>query len=183
LHASFNQALNRYQKAEMAYAWCLDWARRGRKNAEVAGTLNNLALLDRSQNRMEEAQKELHEALQIRRELAQENPDAYLPGVAQTLLNLGVLNYGEHRTEQARQEYEEALKTRRELAEKDPDANLPDAAQTLNNLGVLDSGEYRTKEALQEYEEGAEDSPRAGPEKPAGLSAWRGADTLEPGSA
>ena len=42
-------------------------------------TLNNLAMLDRDQNRKEAARKGLEEALKIRRELAQKNPETYLP--------------------------------------------------------------------------------------------------------
>ena len=40
--------------------------------------LNNLGYLDTVQNRMEEARKELDQALQIRRELAQKNPETYI---------------------------------------------------------------------------------------------------------
>ena len=46
---------------------------------DVATTLNNLATLDRDQNRPEAARKGYEEALKIHRELAQKNPDTYLP--------------------------------------------------------------------------------------------------------
>ena len=42
-------------------------------------TLNNLAMLDADQNRPEAARKGYEEALKIYRELAQKNPDTYLP--------------------------------------------------------------------------------------------------------
>ena len=57
----------------------------------MATTLNNLAILDGEQSREEEASREYEEALTIRRELAQRNPEAYLPYVATTLNNLGNL--------------------------------------------------------------------------------------------
>jgi tetratricopeptide (TPR) repeat protein len=117
-YASFNQELKRYQKAELAYGWCLDWARRGEKNAELGDTLNNLALLDRDQNRAEQARQEYEEALKIRRELAQKDLDAYLPGVAQTLNNLRGMDYAEHRMKEAQAAGEEALKIYRELAQE-----------------------------------------------------------------
>jgi hypothetical protein len=56
--------------------------------------------------------------LQIGRDLAQKNPEAYLPYVAQTLTNLGVLN--QNRPEQARKEYTEALQIYEEFAKRDP---------------------------------------------------------------
>ena len=57
----------------------------------VAGTLNNLANLQRSLNDYESAEKGYQEALKIRRELAQTNPQTYLPDVAMTLINMGLL--------------------------------------------------------------------------------------------
>ena len=94
-------------------------------------------MLDRDQNRTEEARKELGEALQIRRELAQKNPETYLPDVAMTLINLGLVHRGQNRMEEARKAYEEALKTYRELALKNPETYLPSVALTLINLGLL----------------------------------------------
>ena len=38
---------------------------------------------------MEEARQHYEEALEIRRQLARQNPDAYMPDVARTLENLG----------------------------------------------------------------------------------------------
>jgi hypothetical protein len=56
----------------------------------MAFGLFNLGMLDWKQNRMEEAWKELEEALKINRELAQKNPEAYLRNVAETLVWLGI---------------------------------------------------------------------------------------------
>jgi tetratricopeptide (TPR) repeat protein len=103
-YASFNRGLNRYQKAEMAYGWCLKWARKGGKDAELADTLNDLGVIDSDQNRMEEARKKLDEALKTYRELAQKNPELYLPDVAKTAVNLGELNRAQNRMEEARKE-------------------------------------------------------------------------------
>ena len=92
-------------------------------------------LIDSGQGRTKEAREEYAEALQIRRELALENPDTYRPGVAMTLNNLGVLDRDQGRMEEARNEHAEALQTYRELAQKNPETYRPDVATTLNNLG------------------------------------------------
>jgi len=109
----------------------------------VATTLNNLGNLHRRQHRMDEARLAYDEALKIRRELAQKNPDTYPPDVATTLNNLGVLDGEQNRTEEARMAFDEALKINRELAQKNPDTYLPDVAMTLNNLGFLDGEQNR----------------------------------------
>jgi tetratricopeptide (TPR) repeat protein len=144
-YAYFSQNLNRFEKARVAYGHCLEWARKNGKNAELAETLNNLGNLDSDQGRMQEARQEFGEALQIRRELAQKNPETYRPAVAATLNNLGNLDSGQGRMQEARQEYAEALQTSRELAQKNPETYRPDVAGTLNNLGVLDSGQGRMR--------------------------------------
>jgi hypothetical protein len=56
---------------------------------DVAKTLNDLGAIDGNQNRLDDARHHYEEALKIRKTLAQENPDAYLPDVAETLNKLG----------------------------------------------------------------------------------------------
>ncbi|MDA0269142.1 MAG: tetratricopeptide repeat-containing protein, partial [Cyanobacteria bacterium] len=53
-------------------------------------TLNNLAVLQSAQNQLRDAEASYREALQISRDLAAENPKAYLPDVATTLINLSI---------------------------------------------------------------------------------------------
>jgi tetratricopeptide (TPR) repeat protein len=67
---------------------------------------------------MKSARAEYEEALKIRRELAQKDPETYLPDLGWTLQSLGLLDYSQKRMVQARQEYEVALQARRELAQK-----------------------------------------------------------------
>jgi tetratricopeptide (TPR) repeat protein len=81
------------------------------------------------------ASRASEEALQIFRDLAQKNPEAYLPDVATTLSNLGVLNRDQKQMEEARKELDETVQIRRELVQKNPEAYLPDVAETLNNIG------------------------------------------------
>src|SRR5439155_10324768 len=85
--AYFLQSLNRHQAAREQYERCLSLARSHSDGGRIALTLNNLGILHRAQNRMEEARKAYEEALAIRRTLAASNPDIYLPDVAMTVNN------------------------------------------------------------------------------------------------
>jgi len=152
-YARFNQGLQRFEKAKIPYERCLQWAKQRGTNAELADTHHNLGLLDRDQKRMEEARQEYEKALQIRRELAQKNPETFLPEIAATLNDMGNLDIHQHRLIESRKECEEALKIRRELAQKNPDTHLPDLADTLQNLGVVSDLQNRLEEAGEEYEE------------------------------
>ena len=148
-----NQQLSRYDKARRGYARCLELARSKGNSGDIALTLNNLANLDSDQNRPDSARKGYEEALKIRRELEQKNPDTYLPDVAQTLNNLANLDHDQNRPEAAREEYEEALKIYRELAQKNPVTYLPYVAVTLNNLANLNADQHQPEAARKGYEE------------------------------
>jgi tetratricopeptide (TPR) repeat protein len=152
-YARFNQDLKRFEKAKIAYNRCSELARKAGNDVEVALALNNLGELDREQEQTQDARRELEEALQIRRELAQESPEAYLPDLAQTLNNMANLNNQVNRTNEARREYAEALQIRRELASKNPQIFLPKVALTLNNMGVLDYHQHRMDDSRKNYEE------------------------------
>jgi len=75
-------------------------------------------VLDSDQNRMEETRKEHEEALKTYRELAQKEPETYLPVVAQTLNDLGIVDSAQNRPKEARKAFAKALKIYRELAQK-----------------------------------------------------------------
>src|SRR6266478_49544 len=151
--ARFNQQLNHYNKAISGYRQCLDLARHARNNDDIAVTLNNLALLERDQNRQEAAREEFEEALKMYRELAQKNPDTYLAYAAMTLNNLATLDQTQNRPEAARKGYEETLKICQELAQKNPDTYLDYVATTLNDLAILDRNQNRMEAARKEFEE------------------------------
>jgi tetratricopeptide (TPR) repeat protein len=119
----------------------------------VAMTANNLERLDTDQKRMDEARLHYEEAVRIRRELVQQNPDAYRSYLATTLNDLGSLDLRQKRMDEAQQHFEEAAKIRRELAQQNPDMYRPRLATTLNNLGNVDQLQNRLEEARQHYEE------------------------------
>jgi hypothetical protein len=71
-----------------------------------------------AQSQTEETRRE---ALKTHRELAEKEPETYLPDVAATLNDLGIFDSDKNQMNEARMEYEEALKIYRELAEKEPE--------------------------------------------------------------
>ncbi len=119
----------------------------------LAMTAANLEGLDTEQKRLDEARRHFEEALKSYRQLAEQNPDAYLSYLAVTLNELGNLDRIQNRTDDERRHYEEALQYCRQLAEQNPDAYLFYLATTLNDLGVLDRLQNRTNDARQHYEE------------------------------
>ena len=104
---------------------------------EKSRLLNLLGILYDAQHRFAEGEAAYREALKIRRRLAEENPDAYLPDVAMTCNNLAILLKNQHRMEEAERLYREALEIRRSLAKENPAAFLPEKSDTAFNLAIL----------------------------------------------
>lgn len=158
-YASFLQEHNQYNKTPLLYEEALQITRSlAQSNPQVflpyvAKTLNNLAVLHRTQNELEQAQVEYEETLQIYQSLAQSSPQAFLPYVAKTLNNLAVLHRAQNELEQAQVEYEETLQTYRSLAQSNPQAFLQNVAGSLNNLAVLHTDKNELEQAQAEYEE------------------------------
>ena len=118
----------------------------------LAMTTNDQENLDTTQKRMEKARQHFERALDLRRQLAQQNPAAYLPDMATTLNNLANLDRLQNRTEEGRQHYEAALKIYRQLVQQNLEPYPPDLAMTLNNLGSLEKSNRQVEEARQHYE-------------------------------
>lgn len=81
--------------------------------------LNNLGRLDGVQNRLDDASQNFEGALKIYRQLAQQDPDRHLPGLAMTLNDLAFLEASQNRTEESRAHYEEALSILSKLSQSD----------------------------------------------------------------
>src|SRR5215471_7546499 len=106
--------------------------------ALVLSSLNlNQLFLDYSQKQAQQTRQEYEDALKTYRELAQKNPESYLPDVAQILSNMGLVDYSQNRMEQGGEEFRRALKIYRELAQRNPGTYQPAIAQMLHNLGLL----------------------------------------------
>ena len=119
--------------------------------SQLANDLINLGNSHYRNGHNEEAEREYDEALEIYRELVEQNPGAYWPDVAKTLNNLGILHSKNGHNEEAKRKYDEALKIYRKLERKSPGVYRPDVAGTLNNLGILHKNNDRYKEAECKY--------------------------------
>lgn len=184
-----HSGLNRYDEAMEEYKKALDIYRDLAKTNRdayigyVAMTLNNLGELhfnfgnnkeaekeykkEAEQEYKKEAEREYKEALEIRRELAKTNRDAYIRDLAMTLNNLAVLHNNLSRYSEAEKEYKETLEIYRELAKTNRDAYIEYVATTLNNLAVLhknlthnDEAKKSAEEALGIYNELADKYPQ-----------------------
>jgi tetratricopeptide (TPR) repeat protein len=94
--------------------------------------------------------------LEIRRRLAQSNPQAYEPDVAQALNNLAVLYQGTQRFTESEAMYKESLEIRRRLTQTNPQAYEPYVAKTQYNIGFLKLRQEQYAAAIPAFEESLE---------------------------
>jgi hypothetical protein len=104
----------------------------------------------------------------ILRQLAETNPDAYLPDLAISLNHLSSRLAGVGQRQAALAAAQEAVGIRRQLAETNPDAYLPDLAGAVSNLGswLAEVGERQAalaaaQEAADTFRQLAETNPDA----------------------
>ena len=105
------------------------------------------------QNQFTKAAIYYQKALEIRRRLAQQNPQAYEPDVATALNNLAALYSDTQRFTESESMFQEALEIYRHLAQQNPQAYEPYVARTLNNLALLYSDTQRLSESELMYQE------------------------------
>ncbi len=135
----------------------------------VAQTIYNLAtfhakiskekVFEKEREKMSKlAEEEYKMSLNIRRELAVNNKDTYLPVVADTLNGLAIIHFNTKDYESAKKEFQESLEIRREFSDRAPDTYLRDVAQTLYNMALLyfeindyDIAETKAQESLKKY--------------------------------
>ena len=161
-YADFLLKNKQYHRIGSLYAESLTiWRRLMQENPDafapdVAGTLNNLAILHADTQCQAQAEEEYAEALAIYRRLTQKDPNAFEPVVATNLNNIALLHSNARCYSQAEAEYEEALAIYRCLTRKYPDAFEADAAtaMALNNLALLHGNARRYAQAEAGYEEG-----------------------------
>ena len=91
-----------------------------------ARLLNDYALALSAVGRRDDALVPAQEAVDIRRQLAQSNPEAFLPDLAMSLNNLGNRLSDLGRRDDALVPAQEAVDIRRQLAQSNPEAFLPD---------------------------------------------------------
>ncbi|WAU78372.1 tetratricopeptide repeat protein (plasmid) [Streptomyces sp. Qhu-G9] len=133
-----------------------------------ATSLTNLAIRLGNLEQREEALVAVTEAVNIRRELAQTQPDAHRPGLAASLNVLSNRLSDLGRQDEALAPVTEAVKVYRELAQTQPDAHRPGLAASLNvlsnrlsDLGRQDEALAPVTEAVKVYRELAQTQPDA----------------------
>ena len=105
------------------------WVERATDDAERALALGMLGFALSELGRREEALQVAQEAVEIRRRLAAQHPEAFLPDLASSLHNLANRLYEVGRRAEALQANQEAVGLYRRLAEENPPAFLPDLAR------------------------------------------------------
>ncbi|UFH53250.1 tetratricopeptide repeat protein [Spirosoma sp. KNUC1025] len=105
------------------------------------------------EKQFEEARPLYEEALPIRRNLAQTDPETYQFELAQVLNNLAALYATLGQSDNVLALFEEALQINRQLAEKNPRTYLPAVAMILNNLGFAASRRDDVAQAEAFYRE------------------------------
>ncbi len=118
------------------------------EQARRAALLDELGRAHAAMGHADQALQATSEAVEIRRRLASQRPDVFLPDLATSLNNLGAMQSNLGRWKEALPIILEAVEIRRRLAAQHPDVFLPDLAGTLNNLGVLQGYLGRPEEAL-----------------------------------
>ena len=116
---------------------------------DLATWLNNLANRLSDVGQRQEALQVAREAVTHYRELAQDDPAAYLPGLARALNSLANFLSDVGQRQEALQVAREAVTHVRELAQDDPDTYLLGLAVSLNNLANRLSEVGQRQEALE----------------------------------
>ncbi|WP_235216713.1 tetratricopeptide repeat protein [Archangium violaceum] len=124
--------------------------------AERARLFKDLGIRLRELGKREEALEAARKAVELKRALAERNPDAFQHDLAGTLNNLGTMLSELGKRAEALEATREAVEVYRALAERNPDAFGPDLAMSLNNLGNRLSELGRRAEALEAAREAVE---------------------------
>ena len=133
---------------------------------KLSTSLNNLSLRLVTLGRREEALTMSNEAVDLYRQLAKQQPNAFLPDLAASLNNLAnhLSNLG-HRDD-ALTKANEAVVILRRLAEQKPDAFLPGLAASLNSLAANLSALGRREDALTKANEAVDSFRRLAEQQP-----------------
>ena len=125
-------------------------------SVEVSARCNNLAYLLNHQGKPEKAETLHREAIDIRRKLAQKDPESYEEGLATSCNNLAYLLAHQGEPEEAETLYREAIDIRRRLAQKNPEAYEAGLAISCNNLAYLLNHQGKPEKAETLYREAIE---------------------------
>ncbi|MCK6690507.1 MAG: tetratricopeptide repeat protein [Thermoanaerobaculia bacterium] len=138
-------------------------------DAQRGAVLNNLGNLFRRNNqKIAETEKTITEALSIFRELAVENPDAFLPAVALALINLSVFYNDNQDIDKSFDVLKDALDIYEQLNKNHPNRYWPEVAlitvhvgDILHEIQDVKGAEESYAEALSIYRLLSKDSPNS----------------------
>ena len=128
-----------FEHAEKIFSIGNKWLQKIKKGNEIqlASNYENLAYIHSEIGMGDLSEKEYEKSLNIYRELANKNAEAYNPNVAFVLNNLAVLHSTLNKYELAEKEHLEAIKIREQLEKESPKAYGIDLALSYNNLASL----------------------------------------------
>lgn len=128
-----------FKYAEKIFSIGNKWLQKIKKGNEkqLASNYENLAYIHSEIGMGDLSEKEYEKSLNIYRELANKNAEAYNPNVAFVLNNLAVLHSTLNKYELAEKEHLEAIKIRGQLEKESPKAYDIDLALSYNNLASL----------------------------------------------
>lgn len=121
--------------------------------ASLASTLNSLGVRLNAVGQHQAALEAIEEAIEIRRGLARNDANAFLPDLAKSLNNLGKIMKALGRSEEAIEASRETARIYRKLTRTHPDSYRPSLALALNNLGVQLNHIGRSREAIKPTKE------------------------------
>lgn len=164
------RALDRHWEAVRAAAEAVDLylhlTDADRLRPDLARALNGLAVHLCAVNEFDQAVDVFTDAIVLRRQLAEHNPDAYLRDLASSLNNCAILLDDIGREAEAVILLEEAVDIYRRLADHQPRVFVPDLAMALGNYGLgcsavgrLDEGLEASTESVELYRSLAEQQP------------------------
>lgn len=115
---------------------------------DLSRSLNNLAVHLRAIGEQDAALEVLHDAIDLRRRLADHQPDAFLADLASSLNNQAMLLEDLDRGVEAAETVAETVEIYRRLAAHRPEVFLSDLAMALNNSAVVYSAIGRATDSV-----------------------------------
>ena len=157
-YACFAQKQNQFIEAEeylKLYLYKLKSSDKLNESA-LAAYYNNLAMLYSKTQRLTESEQIYKKALDIRKRLANTNPQVYESDLADSYNNLAVLYSDTQCFTESEQMYKEALDIRKRLSKTNPQSYEPDLAVSYNNIAILYGKVQRFTESEQMFKEALE---------------------------
>ena len=156
----FLQNQNKFQKAIKLYQDSLDLAKKlagaeqkiiSSNSVSIANTLNNLAMVQKDSNKIEDAEESYLNALTIKESLSKVDPEIFEPSLMRTINNFAsfyitIAEYGK-----ALNLLNKRLRLCKNLSDKRPEKYLKYYAMTLHNLGLVHKKENKLTAAEKYY--------------------------------